>query len=99
MRAGLGIGGHINLTFTEEVENTQQGLNPWKRFSAVWADPTLSPEQIAAIVADGQRGDRSEGANGAPPAPAQVQAYPEPSQEWMQLDGKRPDDIPRRWVP
>ena len=76
VRAGLGIGGHIKLTFTEEVENTQQGLNPWKRFSAVWADPTLSPERIAAIVADGQRG---ESANGRPPPPPRYRLIPSPA--------------------
>lgn len=102
VRAGLGIGGHIKLTFTENVDNAQKGLDPWKRFDAVWADPTLSPEQIAAIVAGGQR---VEGENGTPPpaaapAPAgEAEAYPEPSRDWIQLDGKCPDDIPRSWVP
>ena len=102
VRAGLSIGGHIKLTFTENVDNAQKGLHPWKRFDAVWADPTLSPEQIAAVVAGGQR---VEGENGTPPpaaapAPAgEAEAYPEPSREWIQLDGKRPDDIPRSWVP
>lgn len=47
------------------------------------------------------------GESDAYPGPSQVypepgqasQSYPEPSQDWIQLDGKRPDDIPRSWVP
>ena len=78
LKSGLQPGWHLRLTYVESVKNQVAGLHPWKKFKAEVAEPTISAEEIASLVAGGIRPDE-EGGNGAS-APAEAQpAAPAPA--------------------
>lgn len=55
IRSGLKPGWHLRLFYEKDIPNQKSGLPPWKRFTFALAEPTLTPEEIEALVSGGQR--------------------------------------------
>lgn len=61
VRSGLQPGWHLQLTYEKDVPNKTPGKHPWKSFLSQLAPPTLTEEQIAWLIKDGERRTKDNG--------------------------------------